>query len=57
MRDQAGNWAYAGYKIFVIGGPGTSYKLNISDSYGNAGINIHAIDYVRPNQKIEISIT
>ena len=44
-------------KIFVIGGPGTSYKLNISDYYGNAGINIHAIDYVRPNQKIEISIT
>ena len=42
LRDQVGNWAFAGYKIFVIGGPGTSYTLYRSDYYGNAGIRLWA---------------
>ena len=37
LRDQAGNWAFAGYRNFFIGGPGTSYTLDESEYYGNAG--------------------
>uniref|UniRef100_A0A8B8CJI9 Ficolin-2-like n=1 Tax=Crassostrea virginica TaxID=6565 RepID=A0A8B8CJI9_CRAVI len=37
LLDQEGNWAFAGYKKFFIGGPDTSYRLNVSYYYGNAG--------------------
>lgn len=37
LEDQAGERAYAGYTNFTIGGPSTSYLLNVSGFHGNAG--------------------
>ncbi|XP_052688758.1 fibrinogen-like protein A [Crassostrea angulata] len=36
LEDQAGEWAYAAYTNFMIGGPSTSYLLEVSGFYGNA---------------------
>lgn len=36
LEDQAGEWAYAAYTKFMIGGPSTSFILNVSGFYGNA---------------------
>lgn len=51
LLDQEGNWAFAGYKKFFIGGPDTLYRLNVSYYYGNAGMNIHSMQYGRPKIK------
>ena len=37
LQDQVGNWAYAGYKNFFLGGPDSSYTLEVSEFYGDAG--------------------
>lgn len=38
LQDQNGERAYAGYKHFMIGGPSTSYLLEVSGFYGNASM-------------------
>lgn len=38
LQDQNGEWAYAGYTHFMIGGPSTSYVLEVSGFYGNASM-------------------
>lgn len=38
LEDQAGEWAYAGYTNFMIGGPSTFYTLELSGFFGNASM-------------------
>ncbi|XP_022314585.2 microfibril-associated glycoprotein 4-like [Crassostrea virginica] len=37
LKDHEGNWSYAGYRNFLIGGAKTAYTLDVSDFHGNAG--------------------
>ena len=40
LKDHEGNWSYAGYRNFLIGGAKTAYTLDVSDFHGNAGIHV-----------------